>query len=87
MDANLGYGVLHDFLVFHIALVTNEQLVDPFCCVAIDFLKPLLHVVERVHVSHVVNNTDAMGATIIRRCDGPETFLTCCVPLYIICQL
>lgn len=45
-DAHLCNVVLDDLLVGHIALVTDEELVDALGSVAIDLLQPLLDVVE-----------------------------------------
>ena len=81
MATYLGHCVLNNLFVFHIALITHKQFVDTFGGVAIDFLKPLLHVVERVHVGHIIDDTDTVSATIIRRCDCPETFLARSIPL------
>ncbi len=78
---DLGHGVLDHLLVRHIALVTDEQFVDAFRGIAVDFLQPLLDVVERVHVRHVVDDADAMGATVVGGRDGAETFLTGGIPL------
>jgi hypothetical protein len=78
---HLGNGVLDDLLVGHIGLVADQQLVDALGCVAVDLLKPLLHVVERVHVGDIVDNADAVGATVVRGCDGAEALLAGCVPL------
>lgn len=77
----LGHCVFHNLFVLHIALVTHEQLVDAFGCVAVNFLKPLLDVVERVHVGHIVNDADAMGATVVGRSNRAETLLASRVPL------
>ena len=65
MTTHLCNGVLNDLLVRHIGLVANEQLVDAFGSISIDLLKPLLHVVERVHVGDIVYDADAMGTTIV----------------------
>lgn len=80
-DTYLCHGVFHNLLVLHIALVADEQLVDALGGVSIDLLKPLLDIVERVHVRHIVHDTDAVGATVVGRCDGAESFLTSSVPL------
>lgn len=61
----LRHGIFHNFLVFHVALVAHKQLVDTFGCIAIDFLEPLLDVVERIHVGHIIDNTDTMSATVV----------------------
>ena len=61
----LGNRVLNNLLVCHIALVAYEKLVHTFCGVAVNLLQPLLHVVERVHVGHIVDDADAMSTTIV----------------------
>lgn len=58
--------IVHDLLIRHIALVSYKQLVYALCSIAIDLLKPLLDVVERVHVCHIVDNTNAVGTAIVR---------------------
>ena len=81
MGAYLGYSVLDNLLVGHIALVTDKQLVDALGSVSINLLKPLLDVVERVHVGNIVDDADAVSATVVGRGDGTETLLTSGVPL------
>lgn len=78
----LCHGVLDDLLVSHIGLVADQQLVDALGGVAVDLLQPLLHVVERVHVGDIVDDADAVGAAVVRGCDGAEALLTGCVPLF-----
>ena len=78
---HLGNGVLDDLLVGHIGLVADQQLVDALGCVAVDLLEPLLHVVERVHVGDIVDDADAVGATVVRGCNGAEALLAGCIPL------
>ena len=58
-------GVIDDFLCGQIAFVSDEQLIDVFTGVTIDLLKPLLDVVERFLISHVVDNDDAVSAAVI----------------------
>lgn len=81
MTTYLSHCVFNDLLVFHIALVSDKELVDAFSGVAIDLLKPLLHIVERVHVGNIVDDTDSMSTTVVRRSDCPETFLARSIPL------
>lgn len=83
----LRHCILHDLLVLHIALVTDQQLVDTLGCVTVDFLKPLLNVVERVHVGHIVDNADAVGATVVGGSDRAEALLTSGIPLEYIVRL
>lgn len=75
--------VLNHLLVCHIALVANEQLVNALCSVAVNFLQPLLDVVEGVHVGDIVDNADAVGTAVVGRGDGAETLLTGGIPLMV----
>lgn len=77
----LGDCVLDHFLVRHIALVAHKKLVDALGSITVDLLKPLLHVVEAVHVGDIVDDANAMGAAVIRRGDGSETLLAGSIPL------
>lgn len=79
--SHLGNCVIHDLLVSHIALVSDQELVDAFGGVSVNLLQPLLHVVERIHVGDIVDDADAVGTSVVRRGDGSETLLTCGVPL------
>lgn len=74
--------VVHDLLVGHIALVAHKELVDALGGVAVDLLQPLLDVVEAVHVGNIVDDTNAVSATVVRAGNCAETLLACCVPLY-----
>jgi hypothetical protein len=76
----LGYTVLDDLLVWHIALVTDQQLVDTLCGISVNLLEPLLDVVERVHVGNIVDDADAVGTTVVGRGDGSETLLAGSIP-------
>ena len=77
----LRHRVLDGTLIGHIALVTNKQLVDSFCSVSVDFLQPLLNVVEGIHVGNIVDDTNTMGTAIVRRSDGAESLLASGIPL------
>lgn len=77
----LRNGVLHDLLVRHITLVAHQQLVHTFGSVAVDLLKPLLDIIERIHISHIVDNADAMCSAVVGGCDGSESLLTSGIPL------
>ena len=77
----LGDCVLDDLLVRHITLVAHQQLVDALGGVTVNLLQPLLHVVEAVHVGDIVDDTDAMGTSVVRRGNSSESFLTSRVPL------
>ena len=81
-SAYLRHCVFNNFLVFHIALVSHKQLVDTLGRITVNFLEPLLYIVERIHVGNIIYNADTMSATVIRRCDGSESLLAGSVPLY-----
>lgn len=73
--------VLYDLLVRHIALVAHKQLVDPLGSIAVNFLQPLLDVVERLHICNIVDNTDAVRTAVVGGRDGSEALLPCSIPL------
>ena len=77
----LRHGVLNRPLICHIALVANQQLVDTLGRVAVDFLQPLLDIVERVHIGHIIDDADAMGTAVVGGSDGAESLLASRVPL------
>mmetsp|Transcript_23217 Transcript_23217/g.52355 ORF Transcript_23217/g.52355 Transcript_23217/m.52355 type:complete len:208 (-) Transcript_23217:167-790(-) len=67
-------------LRFQVALVSHQQLVHVLARVAVDFVEPLLHIVERLRVGHIVHHNNAMGAPVVTAGDGPEPLLARCVP-------
>ena len=79
--AYFGGCVVDDLFGRKIAFVSNEQLVDILIGVAFDFLKPVAHVLERLLVGHVVDDNDAVCATVVARSNSTESFLTSRVPL------
>lgn len=80
--AYLGDCVLDHLLVGHITLVAYKQLVDALGGVSVNLLEPLLDVVEAVHIRDIVDDTDAVGATVVGRSNGAETFLAGGIPLF-----
>lgn len=74
--------VFYDFFVGHIAFVAHKQLVDALGSIAVNLLQPLLHVVEGLHVCHIVDDTDTVCTAVVGGCDGSETFLSCRIPLF-----
>ncbi len=71
---------IDNFLLDEIALVSDEQLVDALGGVAVDFLKPLLDVVEGVHIGDVIDDDDAVCTAVVRGGDGTEALLSGRVP-------
>jgi hypothetical protein len=76
----LRHSIFDNLLVRHIALVAYEQLVDAIGGVAINLLKPLLHVVEGVHIGDIVDDADTVSPSVIRTGNGPETLLAGSIP-------
>lgn len=78
----LGDLIVDNLLLSHIALVADQELVDPLGGVPVNFLQPLLDVVERIHVGDIVDDANAMGSAIVRRGDCTESLLASGVPLH-----
>ena len=70
----------HDTLGRQIRLVAHEQLVDILCRVSVNFVQPLLHIVERLRIRHVVYDDNAMSAAVVRGSNGSEAFLSGSIP-------
>ena len=69
--------VIGDLPLLEVDLVANEE----FGCVDVgriqlDLLEPMLHVVVRVALVHVVHEDDAVASSIVRRSQGAKSFLT-----------
>ena len=82
-NTDLCDSVLNDLFVRHITLVAYKQLVDTLCSISVNLLKPLLNIVEGIHISDIVDNANAVSASIVGGCDGSETFLSSGIPLQI----
>ena len=63
-----------------IGLVTDQQLVDILRSVSVNFVQPLLYIVERLVVRDVVDNNNAVGSAVVRRGNRAETLLPSCIP-------
>ena len=63
-----------------IGFVTDEEFIDIFASISVDFMEPLFYVVEGFVVSHVVDDDDSMCSAVVGGCDCAESFLTSCVP-------
>ena len=59
--------VVDNLLCGQIAFVSDQKFVDVFAGVAVDLLQPLLDVVERLLIGHVVHDDDAVSAAIVTR--------------------
>jgi hypothetical protein len=69
-----------DTFARQIGLVSHEQLVDILRGISINFMQPLLYIVERLLVRDIIDDDNSMSAAVIRRGDRTETFLSCCIP-------
>lgn len=83
LTTNLCNSVFHSFLVLHVTFVSDKKLVDPFGGISVDFLQPLLDIVERVHVGHIINNADAMSTPVIGGSYCSKPLLSSSIPLKI----
>jgi hypothetical protein len=79
---NLCSIVVDSLLVCQITLIANQELVNTFSSISVDFLQPLLDIAEGFLVRDIVNNDNTMGTSVVRRSDGSETLLTSSIPLY-----
>lgn len=64
-DSHLCHRVFNHLLVSHVTLVAHKKFVHALRSIAIDLLQPLLHVVEAVHVSDIVDNADAVRSAVV----------------------
>lgn len=69
-----------DALGGQIGLVSDQQLVDIFRSVSVDFVQPLLDVVEGIRIRHVVDDDNAVRTAVVRRRNGSETLLSGRIP-------
>lgn len=77
---SLGFRILHNLFSRQIRLVTNQELVDTFNSVSIDFLQPLLNIGVGVPIGDVVDYYDTVRTSVVRRGNGPESLLSGSVP-------
>ena len=68
-------------LAVHVALVSDEQLVDVLARVLVDLIQPLLDIVEALAVRDVVHDDDAVRAAVVARRDCAKALLPRSVPL------
>jgi hypothetical protein len=63
-----------------IALVADQELVNVFRRISVNFVQPLLNIVEGFGVGHVVNDNNAVRAAVVGRRNRTKAFLAGCVP-------
>ena len=81
IDTYLCNSIFNHLLICHIALIAYEQLVHALRSIAINLLQPLLDIVEAIHIRDIVDDTDAVCASIVRGSDRPEPLLARGIPL------
>eukprot|EP00636_Phaeomonas_parva_P006845 CAMPEP_0118879552 /NCGR_PEP_ID=MMETSP1163-20130328/19295_1 /TAXON_ID=124430 /ORGANISM="Phaeomonas parva, Strain CCMP2877" /LENGTH=234 /DNA_ID=CAMNT_0006815739 /DNA_START=120 /DNA_END=822 /DNA_ORIENTATION=- len=64
----------------HVDLVPDEQRLHGRRRVPLDVAQPVLHILERLRVRHVVDHDDAVRAAVVLRRDGAEALLPRRVP-------
>jgi hypothetical protein len=60
-----GNSILDNLLVRHIALVSDQKLVDTVGGVPVNLLQPLLDVVETIHVCNVEDDADTVSTSVV----------------------
>jgi len=55
-----------DALSSQIRFVTHQQLVDILRSISVNFVQPLLYIIEGLVVRDVIDNNDTMGSTVVR---------------------
>ena len=64
-----------------IGLITNQKLHNILTGIAVNFMKPGLHIVEGILISNVINDDNSMSTTVVAGSDGSESLLTSSIPL------
>lgn len=76
-------GILNLALSCHIGFVSNQQLIYAFTGVSVNLLQPALNIVERIRISDIIDDNDAVSTAIIAAGDSPKTLLSGGIPLVI----
>ena len=61
----LSSAAVNNLFGGEITLVTNQQLVDGFRSITINFAEPLLNVRERILIGHIIDNNDTVSTSVI----------------------
>jgi len=64
----------------HVTLVAHENLANTRLRVLFNFVDPRPHIVKCFSVCHVVDDDDALSASVVARSEGAEALLPSCVP-------
>ena len=63
-----------------VGLVPDQQLVDIFRRVSVNFVQPLLDIVEGIGVRDIVHDNNTVGTAVVGGGDGSETLLSGRIP-------
>eukprot|EP00769_Ergobibamus_cyprinoides_P001707 gnl/Ergobibamus_cyprinoides/2771.p2 GENE.gnl/Ergobibamus_cyprinoides/2771~~gnl/Ergobibamus_cyprinoides/2771.p2 ORF type:complete len:153 (-),score=34.43 gnl/Ergobibamus_cyprinoides/2771:155-613(-) len=77
---SLATGYVNGLAGGQVALVADEQLDDVLAGVAVNLLQPELDVLERLELSAVVDDNNAVSTPVVRRGDCPEALLAGRIP-------
>lgn len=72
--------VVHYLLCGDVAFIPHKQFANILACTLVDLVQPLLYVVERFRICHVVHHDDAVCSTEVHGNDFPKALLTGQVP-------
>lgn len=67
-------------IVFEIALVTNQDLSNVWTSVGLDFVQPVLDILETLSIGDVINQNDSISSFIVSGGNGFESFLPGGIP-------
>ncbi len=66
--------------LFHVTLISNENLAHTRVSKALDLVHPLTNILKWVSIRHVIHYNDAMCTSIVAAGECAESFLACGVP-------
>jgi hypothetical protein len=72
--------LIRDFPVRQIAFSRDQYLLDPWCCILLNLLEPVVDRGECVLICNVVSQNNALGPFVVRMRYCAEAFLASRVP-------
>lgn len=63
----LGSIIGHSSVVCQIRLISNQKLVHIFTCIAVNFIQPLLNIIEAFLISYVINNLPKITIQMVEK--------------------
>jgi hypothetical protein len=67
--------------IFTVSFVTHHYELDILLCVLFDFIQPkVFHILKGLAIREIKDNDDSLCVLVVCTRNGPESFLTCCVP-------